>query len=157
MSLGSPSASSTQSSFEANDDSDDAVISISTSFHPNTQPAPDTTFPASDGVLFYAFSKNHIICLPTAFVSIIGESLSHPKFRNGTIPFDIPSAELNIIFHALCGTSPASNCPDFETLVRAVDRMPAYSLSPHTLIHPFGSLYELLLFHAPCTPLTHTV
>ncbi|KAH9481097.1 hypothetical protein JR316_0005616 [Psilocybe cubensis] len=141
-----------QPSIVTSNDHNDAMISISTSFHPNTRPTPDTTFSAGDGVIFCVYSKIILAVCPTAFSSVIGDPLSHPRFRTETILLDAPSAEVNIIFHALYGTSPASNRPDFETLVRAVDRMPTYSLSPKALIRPSGSLYELLLFYAPLHP-----
>uniref|UniRef100_A0A8H8CFQ5 Uncharacterized protein n=1 Tax=Psilocybe cubensis TaxID=181762 RepID=A0A8H8CFQ5_PSICU len=129
------------------------IISISTSFHPNAEPSPDTIFSSSDGVLFYIDSATVLKACPTAFVAILMQPLSHPKFRDGNISLDISSPELNVIFHALYGTSPAANRPSFDTLIQAVDRMPSYSIPPTTLIRPGGSLYELLLYHAPLHPL----
>ncbi|PPQ86568.1 hypothetical protein CVT25_006160 [Psilocybe cyanescens] len=134
-------------------DETDSIISISTSFHPNTQPTPDTIFASSDGVLFYIRSETVLTACPTAFIAILKDPLSHPKFRDENILLDVPSAELNVIFHALYGTSPAANSPTFETLVQAVDRMPMHSLPPQTLVRPSGSLHELLLFHAPLHPM----
>lgn len=135
------------------EDNDEAIISISTSFHPTTEPTPDTVFSSSDGVLFYVHSKTVLNACPAAFISILTDPLSHPKFRDGNILLDTPSAELNVIFHALYGTSPAANRPPFDTLIQAVDRMAAYSLPPKTLVRPSGNIHELLLYHAPLHPL----
>ncbi|PPQ94267.1 hypothetical protein CVT25_004924 [Psilocybe cyanescens] len=129
------------------------VISISTSFQPNTDPAPDTIFASSDNVYFYTIYQTILNAAPNAFRPCLAAPLSDPQYRTTVIVLDAPSAELNIILHALYKTSPANNSPSFETLVRAIDRMPRYGLSAEHLIKPNTPLYELLLAHAPLYPL----
>ncbi|PPQ90285.1 hypothetical protein CVT25_013110 [Psilocybe cyanescens] len=148
----SPPSGSTYDQFQqANNNSD--VISISTSFHPSTDPAPDTIFASSDNVFFYTIYQTILDAAPDAFRPCLNAPLSHPQYRTTVIVLDSPSSELNIILHALYKTSPARNSPQFEILVRAIDRMPRYGLSAEHTITPSTPLYELLLAHAPLYPL----
>lgn len=135
------------------DEEPDTIISISTAFHPNTTPAPNTLFSSSDGVIFYVNAQTiHDTC-PTAFRQPLAAPLSDPKFRDQIIHLDIASHELNIILHTLYGTSPAAHSPDFKTLIAAVDRMPSYSIPPKTYVVPTSPLYTLLLSQAPLHPM----
>uniref|UniRef100_A0A8H7XPF2 Uncharacterized protein n=1 Tax=Psilocybe cubensis TaxID=181762 RepID=A0A8H7XPF2_PSICU len=129
------------------------VISISTSFPPNTDPAPNTIFASNDNVYFYTIYQNILKALPDAFRPCLIAPLSDPYYRTTVIVLNLPSGELNIILHALYKTSPADNAPSFEMLVRAIDRMPSYGLSAEHLITPHTPLYQLLLAHAPLYPL----
>ena len=80
-------------------------------------------------------------------------SLAEPRFRITTVTVEAPSTELNIVLHAIYKTSPAAHSPDIETIIRAVDRMPPWSIWPKDLLTPSNSLYELLLSYAPLRPL----
>ncbi|KAF8908531.1 hypothetical protein CPB84DRAFT_1703539 [Gymnopilus junonius] len=136
----------------ASSDTNDTV-SISTIFHPEAFPIPDTILSASDGVIFYVNSQIILECCCTAFEEYLAAPLSDPKFRVSVIELDAPSLELNIILHTLYGTSAEAHSPDIETLVKAVDRMPTYGLPPQSLIQPSSPLYNLLLSRAPLCPL----
>ena len=129
------------------------TIPVSTAFHLDTIPTPNTLFISSDGVAFYVHDQSILKHCPDAFEQYLSAPLQHPRFREIPIYLDASSAEVNIILHALYGTSPAINSPDTTTLINSVDRMPTYGISPQTLIHPLAPLYGLLLAHAPLRPL----
>ncbi|KAF8908537.1 hypothetical protein CPB84DRAFT_1766880 [Gymnopilus junonius] len=116
----------------------DDTVSISTIFHPEALPSPDTIFASSDGVIFY---------------ERLSAPLSDPKFRTNIVELDAPSLQLNVILHTVYGTSAEAHSPDIETLVEAVDRMQDYGLPPQSLIRSSAPLYELLLSKAPLHPL----
>ncbi|KAF9482879.1 hypothetical protein BDN70DRAFT_874473 [Pholiota conissans] len=132
---------------------DNDTVSMSTVFHPGSQPQPDTVLSSSDGVLFYVHAPTIVTLFPSAFQQPGFAPISNPMFRETFIHLDGPSDELNIILHALYGTSPAAHYPSFETLISAVDRMPNYKISPKRLIRPTSPIYELLLSYAPLKPL----
>lgn len=134
-------------------DTTDVTISISTAFHPNLEPSPDTVIVASDGVLFYVNSRIIVDKCPAAFQPILSGSLSDRKRRGINNQVDVPSAELNVILHALYQTSPAVHSPDFQTIVRAIDYMPIHSIPPEVVIHPSSLLHDLVLSYAPLHPL----
>jgi len=127
-------------------------LSISTAFHPNAHPLPDTILSSFDGVLFYVHAPTLLETSPDIFRPFI-PSLAEPIFRITTVALEAPSAELNIILHAIYKTSPAAHSPNIETIVRAVDRMPTWSISPKDLLTPSNPVYELLLALAPLWPL----
>lgn len=127
-------------------------MSISTAFHPNAHPLPDTILSSFDGVLFYVHAPTLLEASPDIFCPFI-PSLAEPIFRTTIVAAETPSAELNIILHAIYKTSPAAHSPDIETIIRAVDRMPSWSISPKNILTPSNPVYELLLSHAPFWPL----
>ena len=129
-------------------------MSVSTAFYPGAHNGgSDTIFSTADAVLFYVNSK--IITNATAhpFRSLLGAPLSDPRFRNHIISLSGSSDVLNIILHMLYGTSSAQHSPTFETLVTAVNQMPAYGIQPCVHIIPPTRLYNLLLSHAPFSPM----
>ncbi|KAF8885554.1 hypothetical protein CPB84DRAFT_1788272 [Gymnopilus junonius] len=132
---------------------DNVTLCISTVFHPDALPTPDTLFSSLDGVIFYVHSQTILDRCSMAFEELLTAPLSDPKFRATTIELDAPSVELNVILHTLYGTSAEAHVPDIETLVNAVDRMPKYGLPPQFLILPSTPLYDLLLSKAPLQPL----
>lgn len=134
-------------------DSDNDVIAVSTSFTPDGNPETDTIIYSSDSVYFYIAYKTVLDAAPNAFRLCLSAPLSDPLYRSNLITLDAPASELNIILHTLYKSSPAPNTPSFEAIVRAIDRMPLYGLSPQLLITPETPLYDLLLSHAPLYPL----
>ena len=82
-------------------------------------------------------------------------SLEELLFKSATVTVvvEAPSTELNIVLHAVYKTSPAAYSPDIKTIIRAVDRMPAWSIPPNDLLTPSNPLYELLLSYSPLWPL----
>ncbi|KIM37409.1 hypothetical protein M413DRAFT_273980 [Hebeloma cylindrosporum] len=128
-------------------------LSISTAFHPNADPQPDTVLSSLDGVLFYVHAPTLLETSPDIFCPLSKTSLAEPKFRITIVSLDASSTELNIILHAVYKTSPAVHSPSIETVIRAVDRMPTWSISPKELLTPLNPLYELLLSYAPIQPL----
>ena len=130
-------------------------VSISTAFHPNSQPLPDTIISSFDGVLFYVHSPILLKTSPDIFRPLLVSSLAELLFKSATVTVvvEAPSAELNIILHAVYKTSPAAYSPDIKTIIRAVDRMPTWSIPPNDLLTPSNPLYELLLSYSPLCPL----
>jgi len=129
------------------------TLSISTTFHPNAHPPPDTILSSSDGVLFYVHSPTLLEASLDIFRPSLMSSLAEPRFRGKVITVNARSTDLNIVLHIIYRTSPAAHNPNLETIVRAVDRMAAWSLSPKDLLTPTTPLYKLLLSHAPLQPL----
>ncbi|KAF8152567.1 hypothetical protein B0H34DRAFT_121070 [Crassisporium funariophilum] len=136
------------------ENSEPEFVSVSTAFHPSAHlVSPDTVFSSSDGVLFYVHFNVILSSSPRAFHAVLGAPLSDQKFREVIIHIADASSELNVILHMLYGTSCAQHSPSLDTLVRAVDRMPVYSIQPDEHIIPPSALYSLLLSHAPLHPL----
>ena len=136
------------------DDSDGSGTSVSTAFYPGAyNDSSDTIFSTADAVLFYVHSKIIMNATAHPFRSLLGAPLSDPRFRNHVISLSVSSDVLNIILHMLYGTSSAQYSPTFETLVTAVDQMPAYDIQPCAHIVPPTPLYNLLLSHAPFFPM----
>ncbi|KAF9035216.1 hypothetical protein BJ165DRAFT_658493 [Panaeolus papilionaceus] len=131
------------------------TIAVSTAFHPNSHPnaPPDTIFTTSDGVWFYTASKVILARSPSAFRTLLGMRLTDDRFRDVVIPIDIPSGEFNVIIHLLYGSSSAPHSPTFDTLVKAVDRLPLLDIDPKHYILPSTPLFSLLLSYAPLHPL----
>ncbi|PPR06268.1 hypothetical protein CVT24_000887 [Panaeolus cyanescens] len=131
------------------------TISVSTAFHPNSHPnaSPDTIFTTSDSVWFYTSSTVILSRTPRAFRTLLGVSLRDSRFRDVVIPIDIPSTEFNVIMHLLYGSSPAPHSPTFDTLLKAVDRLPLLDMNPQDYVLPNTPLYSLLLSYAPLHPL----
>jgi hypothetical protein len=135
-------------------DGSDAFVSVSTAFYPGAyNESYDTVFSTTDAVLFYVHSKIIMDATTHPFISLLGAPLSDPRFRNHVISLSESSNALNIILHMLYGTSSAQYSPTFETLVIAVDQMPAYGIQPCAHIIPPTPLYNLLLSHAPSSPM----
>ncbi|PPQ97280.1 hypothetical protein CVT26_006673 [Gymnopilus dilepis] len=128
-------------------------IPVSTAFHAGGIPHPNTLFLSSDGVLFYVHDKTLLERCPKAFQGYLSSPVSEGRGGGRIIQLNAPSAELNVILHALYGTSAAAHSPDTTTLINAVDRMPAFSIPPDSIIRPSTELYGLLLAHAPLRPL----
>jgi hypothetical protein len=138
------------------DDSDGSgtSLSVSTAFYPGAyNEIYDTIFSTADAVLFYVHSKIIMDATTHPFISLLGAPLSDHRFRNHVISLSESSNALSIILHMLYGTSSAQYSPTFETLVIAVDQMPAYDIQPCAHIIPPTPLYNLLLSHAPFSPM----
>ena len=131
----------------------DDIVSISTSFHPQNQPTPETVLVSSDSVLFYIHSPTVLNACPDAFKAYVDTSLSHEEYRTMAVHIDATADQLNVILHTLHGTSPAANNPDFYTLVTSIDRMPSYGISPQHIILPATLIHGPLLSHAALWPL----
>lgn len=108
---------------------------------------------SSDHVLFYIHSPTLLTACPDVFKAYVNTSLSRDKYRTTAVHLDATANQLNVILHALHGTSPAANNPDFDTLVTSIDRMPSYGISPPRFIRPTRPIHELLLSYAPLRPL----
>lgn len=132
----------------------DGSVSVSTAFYPGAyNESYDTIFSTADAVLFYVHSKIIMDSTGQPFRSLLGSPLSDPRFRNHVISVSESSNVFSIILHMLYGTSSAHYSPIFETFVIAVDQMPAYDIEPCAHIFPPTPLYNLLLSHAPFSPM----
>ncbi|EDR10028.1 uncharacterized protein LACBIDRAFT_317919 [Laccaria bicolor S238N-H82] len=143
-----PSPISSVEELTNQDSSDDSgtSVSVSTAFYPDAyNEGSDTIFSTDDSVLFYVNLKIIMNATAHPFRSLLGAPLSDPRFRNHVISLSGSSDILNIILHMLYGTPSAQYSPTFETLVIAVDQMPAYDIQPHVHIIPPTWLYNLLV------------
>ncbi|KAL1714215.1 hypothetical protein EV715DRAFT_276728 [Schizophyllum commune] len=113
---------------------------------------PDTILSSADNIYFYvsrsilthASSNNFGGLLPATGVSPNGLPLAQ------TLD---PSDVLNVILHAVHDMPPARYTPTLSTLVAALERLPAYGLSPSRYATPPRALYNALLGQAPLAPL----
>ncbi|KAF9034705.1 hypothetical protein BDZ89DRAFT_1130612 [Hymenopellis radicata] len=102
------------------------ISSVSTAFHPAAHLIPsDIVLKTSDAVLFYVHRSVLDDVSNNAFGTLLTMAVS---FR---APYN----------------------PSFATLVRAVDRLPLYGLSPPALITSNNHLFGLLYSHAPHHPI----
>ncbi|KAI5890649.1 uncharacterized protein SCHCODRAFT_02508352 [Schizophyllum commune H4-8] len=131
------------------------VISMSTAFTSSACHGgvpPDTVLSSTDGIYFYvsrsilthASSNNFGGLLPAKGVSPDGL-----PFAQTPDPADV----LNVILHAVHDMPPARYTPTLATLVAALERLPAYGLSPARYATPPRALYSALLAQAPLAPL----
>ncbi|KAF8641641.1 hypothetical protein AX16_009867 [Volvariella volvacea WC 439] len=145
----------------------ETVISVSTSFFPGSHPEhPNAIFSSSDGVFFYVNTEVLDKASEGAFQAFIAQTQSpvgsypqSPDFLPAPSPtppiVGIPetSAILNVILHALYGTSCASNSPTVDALIAAVDRMAVYGIPPKKIITRTSPLHSILLSCSPLYPL----
>ncbi|TFK65515.1 hypothetical protein BDN72DRAFT_773252, partial [Pluteus cervinus] len=131
-------------------------LAVSTAFNPETSlTEPDLIFSSSDRVMFYVDMEVIKKASPLAFQSVISASPQYdaPHGSMRIILVQEASPVLNVMLHALHGTSCAQNSPTFETLVDAVNHMPLYNISPATHITSSSHTYATLVAYAPHHPL----
>ncbi|TFK65514.1 hypothetical protein BDN72DRAFT_824504 [Pluteus cervinus] len=140
----------------SNEEGFEESISISTAFNPESHSTtPDLIFSSSDCVLFYVDMEVVAKACPPAFQSAISASPVYDLTPGSTriILIHETSPVLNVILHALYGTSCAQHSPPFKTLVDAVDHMPLYDISPAAHITSSSHTYAALIAYAPVYPL----
>ncbi|KIY68654.1 hypothetical protein CYLTODRAFT_421402 [Cylindrobasidium torrendii FP15055 ss-10] len=80
-------------------------------------------------------------------------AISHTLHDSRIRHLDEEAAVLNIILHTVYNISCAIYAPTFDDISVAVERMPAYGMSPREYITPSSPTFELLLSHASARPL----
>ncbi|TEB30209.1 hypothetical protein FA13DRAFT_576314 [Coprinellus micaceus] len=143
------------------DDSSDGstLVSISTTFHPAAQLAPsqtDVVLVSLDGVFFYVHQATLLAVSNNGFDSRLPRPTPLNPANKDLDPFlSVPdhSSTLNIILHAAYDMSCAHYSPSFQSLCQAVNRLPAYGISPKAQITPSTPMYNILLAYAPLFPL----
>ncbi|TFK38817.1 hypothetical protein BDQ12DRAFT_683413 [Crucibulum laeve] len=145
----------TPSDSEASEDSDEGTsVSVSSVFYPGShQASSDIVFRSTDSVLFYVRSNILFKTAKTAFREILSSHLIGVRPMQNIVDIPETSDVLNIILHMLHNTSSARHSPSIATLEAAVDRMPAYGITPKSHIVPSTPLYHLLLSQAPLFPM----
>ncbi|TFK24443.1 hypothetical protein FA15DRAFT_680694 [Coprinopsis marcescibilis] len=132
---------------------EESIVSVSTTFYPGGhQVEPDTIFSSSDNVVFYVSSQKIRSASPDAFVPYLSATSNEGDPR-GYAPIPETSTVLNILLHALYGSSCAHNSPTFEDLSAAVDRMPQYGIVPKIHVGAHAPIHAQLLAHAPLRPI----
>ncbi|TFK24434.1 hypothetical protein FA15DRAFT_414757 [Coprinopsis marcescibilis] len=132
---------------------DDGVIPVSTSFYPGSHPiGSDVVLSSVDNVIFYVHSQIITLSSPNAFAAYL-PPVTRSRIQATFAPIPETAVILNIILHALYGTSSASNSPTFEELITAVSRMPDYGIIAKNYIAPDTPLYVQLLAYAPLFPI----
>jgi len=130
------------------------AVSVSSTFYPGSYKRPaDTILRSSDSVLFYVNSQEIVRTSPDAFKTLLGASLEDKSFRHTFVDIPDHSGVLNVILHVFFDLSPARHSPALEVLETAVARMYTYGLIPSNHIIPSKPLFDLLLSHAPISPI----
>ncbi|KAI0689221.1 hypothetical protein C8T65DRAFT_673250 [Cerioporus squamosus] len=139
----------------------DAIVSISRTFHPNSEllpPQPDTIFSSSDSVLFCVHRSiiqkksmndwnNRLPQLPASTYSNADGSM------NKVISLPEPAPVLNVVLHAIYAISCAPYDPSMNDISDAVDAMATYGIPPKDHILPSTALHAIILSHAHLIPL----
>ncbi|KAJ7164435.1 hypothetical protein C8R46DRAFT_1278738 [Mycena filopes] len=136
-------------------------LSVSTTFPPTTQfhsRFPDLILVSADLCFFYVHSdlferlsdNGFHNLLPVAYATPTGIEPDCPLAILG-VPED--SSVLNILLHAVYELDSAQYLPSLATLIKAVNSMHVYGLSPGLTILPSTPLFILLLAHAAHAPL----
>ena len=113
---------------------------------------PDTVLSTTDDIYFYVSRSTLMHASANNFGGLLP--------ARGISPDGLPLAQtpessdvLNVILHAVHDMSPARYTPTLATLVTALERLPAYGLSPAQHAAPPRALYDALLAQAPLAPL----
>ncbi|KAJ3533050.1 hypothetical protein NMY22_g7493 [Coprinellus aureogranulatus] len=131
----------------------DQVVTVSTYFHP-TKFLPlesDLILRSSDGIHFYVHQEK-LAEASEALVPALLRFLS-PDGNDTVVSLPEAGQILNILLHAVYGTSCAQNRPTCDELVEAIDAMSRYGLVAKEMVRANSELYNLLLMHAPLRPL----
>ncbi|KAJ7185296.1 hypothetical protein C8R46DRAFT_1287765 [Mycena filopes] len=136
-------------------------LSVSNTFLPSIQlnsRLPDLILLSADLCFFYVHSALLENASANAFHNLL--PVAYPSPLEDGSEHDYPilhlpetSSVVNILLHAVYGLDCAEHSPTFGTLVRAVDSMQVYGITPKLTILPSTPLYVLLLAHAPHAPL----
>ncbi|KAI4294536.1 hypothetical protein K525DRAFT_274242 [Schizophyllum commune Loenen D] len=131
------------------------LISMSTAFTSNACHGgvpPDTVLASTDGIYFYVSQSILTHASANNFGGLFpakGVSPDGLLFAQTLDPADV----LNVILHTVHDMPPARYTPTLSTLVAALERLPAYGLSPARYATPPRPLYSALLAQAPLAPL----
>ncbi|KAJ7765251.1 hypothetical protein B0H16DRAFT_1661566 [Mycena metata] len=133
-----------------------AVLSLSNTFLPTAQlrsQSPDLILLSPDLVFFYVHSQVLQDASKNGFNNLLPtysptDELDYPIL---TVPEASPV--LNILLHTIYGLDCAQYSPSLADLVKAVESMQTYGISPRLTILPSTPLFTLLLCHAPHAPL----
>ncbi|OJT09044.1 hypothetical protein TRAPUB_69 [Trametes pubescens] len=144
---------------EAPQQSSNAIVSVSTTFHPGAnllQITPDLILLSSDGVFFYVHTTQVLSMSNNHFNGMLSPTAVKAKTRDDlglVLPLPEAATVLNIVLHAVYELSCAHYHPGIDTLIVAVDAMPTYGLRPSVHIAPSTPLYSLILSQAPVQPI----
>lgn len=140
------------------------LVSVSTTFYPgsNNDPAPtDLVLLSTDCVFFYVHFQRLLAASDNGFNRLLltprRETFGNDE--NATVPSDMiislpePSAVLNVILHAIYDLSCAQYSPSFDVLSAAVEALKVYGVSLPKVLSPPSPLHNILLAHAPTSPL----
>ncbi|KAJ6577870.1 hypothetical protein B0H19DRAFT_1121622 [Mycena capillaripes] len=133
----------------------DDLVSVSTTFSFTAQHRPqpaDVVLLSKDSVRFYVHSGLLLDASNNGFRTML--PISPAALSDEPPILNVPefSPVLNVILHVIYGMY-CAHSPPFETLVDAVNSMPAYGITPKSTILPSTPLFSLLLSHAPLVPL----
>ena len=127
-------------------------IQVSTTFYPyHHDSETDMIVVSDDNIYFYA----HTASIRQISKKALEHFLSYgiPNMKETVAPLPLSSGVLNVILHAIYGTSCAENAPTCEELVEAVDKLAIMGVALNSLVLPDTPLYTVLISHAPRRPL----
>ncbi|KAJ8083888.1 hypothetical protein PM082_002654 [Marasmius tenuissimus] len=120
------------------------------------RPPVDMLLLSGDSVMFYTDEKTLLDASKNSFKRLLPFT-SKELSRRVLFLHDISSSELEIMLRAIHDVSSVPEQSlidvDVQTLIRAIDNLPEYGISPVACITPKTHLYRLLLSCAPLHPL----
>ncbi|KAK1233031.1 hypothetical protein PQX77_003834 [Marasmius sp. AFHP31] len=122
----------------------------------SSRPPVDMLLLSGDSVMFYTDEKTLLDASKNSFKHLL--PFTSKEFSQRVLFLrDISSSELEIMLRAIhdvsSGPSQSLISIDVQTLIRAIDHLPEYGISPVACITPKTHLYRLLLSCAPLHPL----
>ncbi|KAK7040209.1 hypothetical protein VNI00_010015 [Paramarasmius palmivorus] len=132
------------------------TISISRVFGPNIhqsapRPPVDLILLTTDSVIFYVDENTLLNASNNQFNSRLPLPTREKQKRVVFLP-GVTSPELQIVLQCLYNV-PNGDMPDIDTVIRGIDRLSTYGMSPKALVKPRSHMYEHLLSCAPLNPL----
>ncbi|KAJ7764686.1 hypothetical protein B0H16DRAFT_1661607 [Mycena metata] len=133
-----------------------AVLSLSNTFLPTAQlrsQPPDLILLSPDLVFFYVHSQVLQEASKNGFNNFLPSYSPTDELDYPLLTVPEASSVLNILLHTIYGLDCAQYSPSLADLVKAVESMQTYGVSPRLTILPSTPLFTLLLCHAPHAPL----
>jgi len=150
----------TPPSSESGDDPPDAIISISTAFHPDAdlyKIPPDLILLTCDAVLFYVHSEKLLDASFNVFkahLPIRNDSLvDAPSDTRPIIALPESSLVLNTVLHIIYSMSCIHFPHSLDCIVQAIASLKSYGVSLKAYTTPDSPLYDLVLSRAPLHPI----
>ncbi|KAF8497340.1 hypothetical protein JB92DRAFT_1027999 [Gautieria morchelliformis] len=135
--------------------SENTLISISTTFFPgaqNNSSPSDLVLLSADSVFFYVHSHVLLSASQNSFNHLLpAESMTHDA--EAIVPVPESSQVLNVVLHTIYNLSCSHYSPSIANLSASLLSLKRYGICLSSYISPSTPLFNLLLSHAPASPL----